>query len=281
MKIIDGKKTAILIREQIKQEIKANNLQVCLAVVLVGNNPASQIYVRNKKIACEEVGITSLEFLLDENTTQENLCELLDELSLREDVNGILLQLPLPKHLSAQEALKHIAVAKDVDGLTPANLGELFCGNTATVPCTPKGVIYLLKSACPDITGKNVLVIGRSNLVGKPLALLLLQENATVTVCHSKTNNLAFHTKKADIIISAVGKAKLVTKDMVKKDVIVIDVGTNRNENGKLVGDVDFAEVSKKASFITPVPGGVGPMTIAMLLENTLLLSKQQKKTSK
>lgn len=278
MTIIDGKSIAMKIKQEIKNELTQNKLEVCLAVVLVGNDPASQTYVRNKKIACEQVGIKSLEFLLEENVAQERLNELLDELSLRQDVNAILLQLPLPKHLNSQDALKHIVMLKDVDGLTPKNLGELFCGNTATIPCTPKGVLYLIKSVCPDITGKEVTVVGRSNLVGKPLAFLLLQENATVTICHSKSKDLSIHTKKADILISAVGKNKLITKEMVKDGAIIIDVGTNRDENGKLTGDVDFENVSKIASYITPVPGGVGPMTIAMLLQNSLILAKNQKK---
>ena len=278
MTIIDGKKIAMQIKEEIKTEIQKSKLHVCLAVVLVGNDPASQTYVRNKKLACEQVGIQSIEFLLSEDVSQEKLNMLLDELSTREDVNAILLQLPLPKHLSSQDALKHIVIAKDVDGLTSANMGELFSGNEATIPCTPKGVLYLIESVCDNLEGKEVVMIGRSNLVGKPLAFLLLQKNASVTILHSKSKDLAMHTKKADIVISAVGRMNLVTKNMIKKGVIVIDVGTNRNEEGKLVGDVDFAAVSKLASFITPVPGGVGPMTIAMLLQNSLLLAKQQQK---
>lgn len=276
MTIIDGKKIAMQIKEEISQEIKMNKIDVCLAVVLVGNDPASHTYVKNKKIACEQVGIKSLEFLLDENTSQEKLNGLLDELSKRADVTAILLQLPLPKHLSSQDALKHIVPLKDADGLTSANMGELFCGSPAVVPCTPKGVVYLIKSVCPDIAGKDVVVVGRSNLVGKPLAFLLLSENATVTVCHSKTKDLSVHTKKADILISATGRANLITKDMVKKGAVVIDVGMNRDATGKLTGDVDFENVSKIAGHITPVPGGVGPMTIAMLLQNTLILGKNK-----
>lgn len=277
MTIIDGKNIALKIKEEIREEIAQKKLDVCLAVVLVGADPASQTYVRSKKHACEQVGIRSLEFSLDENVKQEKLNELLDELSLREDINAILLQLPLPKHLKEQEALGHIDPKKDVDGLTPKNLGDLFCGNDAIVPCTPKGVLHLVLRVCPDIAGKNVTVVGRSNLVGKPLAFLLLGKNASVTICHSKTTDLSSHTRSADILISAVGKRNLITEDMVKEGVIVVDVGTNRDENGKLVGDVDFENVSKKASYITPVPGGVGPMTIAMLLQNSVLLAKNQK----
>lgn len=276
MTIIDGKKIAMQIKDELKQEIEKTALNVCLADVLVGKDPASQTYVKNKKIACEQVGIKSLEFLLGEDVSQEKLNSLLDKLCQREDINAILLQLPLPRHLNSQEALKHIDKAKDVDGLTPANIGELFCGNSAVVPCTPKGVLHLIESVCPNLEGKEVVVLGRSNLVGKPLAFLLLQKNATVTILHSKSKDLALHTKKADILISAVGKAGLISKQMVKKGAVVIDVGINRNAEGKLVGDVDFENVKKVAGFLTTVPGGVGPMTIAMLLKNSVELAKAQ-----
>ena len=272
--IIDGKALAEKIKEEIKNEIEQSKLDVCLAVVLVGENPASKVYVKNKKIACKKVGIKSIEVLLPENTTQETLEEKLDELSSDNHVDGILLQLPLPKHLDEKSALEHIVPGKDADGLTKQNMANLMMGNKGTIPCTPAGVLILAKSVVPDLTGKHVVVVGRSALVGKPAALLFLNENATVTICHSKTKDLAKETIKADILISAVGKIGLITKKHVKKGAVVIDVGITKDTDGKNKGDVDYDKVSKKASFITPVPGGVGPMTIAMLLKNTVELAK-------
>jgi methylenetetrahydrofolate dehydrogenase (NADP+)/methenyltetrahydrofolate cyclohydrolase len=276
--IIDGKAIATQIKQQIKQEIKATGIEVCLAVVLVGNNPASITYVKNKKIACEKVGIKSLEIWLDENTTQEQLNQKLDDLSENVHVHAILLQLPLPKHLNERQALTHIAQHKDVDGLTNASLGGTLSQDTQIFACTPKGVVHLIETVCPSLEGKHAVVVGKSNLVGKPLAVMLLNKGATVTVCHSKTVNLISHTRTADIVISATGHAGLITKKHIKKGAIVIDVGISKNQQGKIVGDVLFDEVAKKASYITPVPGGVGPMTIAMLLQNALILAKQQNK---
>ena len=239
-------------------------------MVIVGNDPASRVYVNNKKKACAEVGIYSEEYALPEETTEKQLLELIDELNKNDKINGILVQLPLPKHLDEKTVLYAIDPKKDVDAFHPVNVGRIMIGDFDFVPCTPAGVMELIAESGIDVAGKNCVVIGRSNIVGKPQAMLLLHKNGTVTICHSKTKDLPEITKKADILVAAVGRAKFVTKDMVKPGAVVIDVGMNRDENGKLCGDVDFAAVSEIADAITPVPGGVGPMTIAMLMKNTV-----------
>lgn len=271
MAIIDGKQYAATLRAEIREKIERAGIQPGLAVVIVGQDPASQIYVRNKIKACAEVGIRSFAYELPETATQEQLETLLEELAKSNEVHGILLQLPLPKGFDADSAMEKIPVEKDVDGFSKENLGLLTLHKERIVACTPSGIMKLLEHYKIDVTGKNAVVLGRSDTVGKPMAMLLLNANATVTVCHSKTQNLKEICQSADILVSAIGKAKYVTADMVKDGAIVIDVGMNRDENGKLCGDVDFDEVSKKASFITPVPGGVGPMTITMLMYNTCL----------
>lgn len=271
MKIIDGKSYAAELRAQLKTKIEKADRVPGLAVVIVGSDPASQIYVRNKIRACGEVGIKSYSYELPENATQEQVEALLDELAGDARINGILLQLPLPKHLNAESAMSHIPFEKDVDGFSPQNLGLLMLHKERVVACTPLGIMKLLEHEQVNLTGKHAVVLGRSDTVGKPMATLLLNANATVTVCHSKTTNLKEICKTADLIVSAVGKANFVTEDMVKDGAIVIDVGMNRDENGKLCGDVDFEKVKEKASLITPVPGGVGPMTITMLMYNTCL----------
>jgi len=277
--IIDGKALAKRIREDLKVEcekLKEEGIQPKLAVIMVGDNPASKVYVRNKSKACDQIGIEYEEHLLDENTTQQELDELIQKLNNTKEVNGILLQSPLPKHLNINQAFKNISYRKDVDGFTPSSLGKLVMGEDTFISCTPYGVIKMLEEYNIELTGKNVVIIGRSNIVGKPLSQCCLAKNATVTICHSRTTNLKEHTKRADILIVAIGKANFVTKDMVKEGAVVIDVGINRKEDGKLVGDVDFEEVEKVASHITPVPGGVGPMTIAMLMNNVLKAAKEQ-----
>ena len=271
MAIIDGKQYAATLRAEIREKIERAGIQPGLAVVIVGQDPASQIYVRNKIKACAEVGIRSFAYELPETATQEQLETLLEELAKSNEVHGILLQLPLPKGFDADSAMEKIPVEKDVDGFSKENLGLLTLHKERIVACTPSGIMKLLEHYKIDVTGKNAVVLGRSDTVGKPMAMLLLNANATVTVCHSKTQNLKEICQSADILVSAIGKAKYVTADMVKDGAIVIDVGMNRDGNGKLCGDVDFDEVSKKASFITPVPGGVGPMTITMLMYNTCL----------
>lgn len=267
--IMDGKATAEKIRAGIKAEVANIKTKPGLAAVLVGENPASKAYVEIKRKTCDEVGIYSELYKLPEETTEKELLQLIDKLNKSEKIHGILVQLPLPQHIREEKVLSAIALEKDVDGFSPVNVGRLFSGNEAVVPCTPKGVIRLLEEYGIELAGKNAVVIGRSNIVGKPTALLLLNRNATVTLCHSKTKNLIQYTKNADILVVAVGKPKLITADMVNEGAVVIDVGINRID-GKLVGDVDFESVRKKASYITPVPGGVGPMTVAMLIENTL-----------
>lgn len=271
--LIDGK----LISAQIKDELKAKTEELfasgkrvpTLAVILVGSDPASQVYVRNKKKACEYIGYKSLSYELDEKTTQEELLELIDKLNKDLEVDGILVQMPVPKHIDENAVIEAISPDKDVDGFHPVNVGKLCTGEKGFVSCTPAGIIQLLKRSNIDITGKECVIVGRSNIVGKPMMMLMLRENATVTVTHSKTKDIAEVCKRADILIVAIGKAKFVTKDFVKDGAVVIDVGINRNaETGKLCGDVDFDEVSQIASYITPVPGGVGPMTIAMLMYN-------------
>ena len=279
--IIDGKALAKKIRSNLKvecDELKTKGITPKLAVIMVGDNPASKVYVRNKSRACNEVGIEYQEYLLDENTRQEDLLNLIEKLNKDETVNGILLQSPIPEHLNINEAFKTITYLKDVDGFTPSSVGKLCIGEDTFVSCTPLGVIKMFEEYNIDLNGKDVVILGRSNIVGRPLIQCCLQKNATVTVCHSRTKSLEEHTKRADVIISAIGQPKFVTADMVKDGVIVIDVGINRDENGKLVGDVDFKNVEKKASYITPVPGGVGPMTIAMLMHNVIKATKEQYK---
>ena len=245
---------------------------------MVGNNPASKVYVRNKSKACNEVGIEYEEYLLEEDISQEELLELINKLNKNKEINGILLQSPIPQHLNINEAFKAISDLKDVDGFNPISVGKLCIGEDTFVSCTPYGVIRMFEEYNIDLTGKDVVILGRSNIVGKPLIQCCLQKNATVTVCHSKTKNIEEHTKRADVIIAAIGKSKFVTADMVKDGVVIIDVGINRGEDGKLTGDVDFENIEKKASYITPVPGGVGPMTIAMLMNNVIKATKEQYK---
>ena len=271
--IISGKVVSAAKREEIKNRVaalKENGKEVGLAVIIVGNNSASRVYVNNKKKACEEVGIRSFEYALPEETTQSELLELIEKLNKSSEVNGILCQLPLPSHIDEQAIINAIDPAKDVDAFHPFNVGHIMIGDYTFLPCTPAGIMEMLKFYNIDVNGKKCVVIGRSNIVGKPMAMLLLKENGTVEICHSRTNNLKEETLSADILVAAVGKAYFVTADMVKDGAVVIDVGMNRNEEGKLCGDVCYEEVEKKASFITPVPGGVGPMTITMLLENTV-----------
>ena len=279
MAIIDGKAVSRAVRERVAKETKAlkeKGIVPGLAVIIVGEDPASQVYVRNKEKACEEVGFFSEKFALPESTTQEELNALVKELNTRKDINGILCQLPLPKHLDDKEVINLIDPAKDVDAFHPVNVGAIMIGDYNFLPCTPAGVMELIHSTGVDVCGKKAVVIGRSNIVGKPMAMLLLHENATVEITHSKTQNLADITKEADILVAAIGKAKFVTADMVKDGAVVIDVGMNRDENGKLCGDVDFEAVKDKCALITPVPGGVGPMTISMLMQNTLTAAKIQ-----
>lgn len=269
--IIDGKAISAQIKDEVKEtisQLKAQGKSVCLAVIQVGNDPASSVYVGNKKKACAYVGIESLSYELAEETTQEELLSLIRELNEKKEVNGILVQLPLPGHIDENAVIRAIDPKKDVDGFHPQSVGALCIGQPGFVSCTPAGIIELLKRSGVEITGKEGVVIGRSNIVGKPMALLLLRENGTVTVAHSRTKNLKEVTKRADILIVAVGKPKMITRDYVKEGAVVIDVGIHRNENNKLCGDVDFEDVAPVCSAITPVPGGVGPMTIAMLMYN-------------
>ncbi|MBD5455980.1 MAG: bifunctional methylenetetrahydrofolate dehydrogenase/methenyltetrahydrofolate cyclohydrolase FolD [Lachnospiraceae bacterium] len=271
--IIDGKVISKQIKDELKEKaasLKSEGVSVTLAVIQVGNDPASTVYVNNKKKGCEYIGISSLSYELTEKTSEEELLSLIEELNGRKDVNGILVQLPLPAHIDEDKVIKAIDPVKDVDGFHPQNVGALCIGQPGFVSCTPAGIIQLLKRSGIKIAGKECVILGRSNIVGKPMSLLMLKENATVTVAHSKTANLEEVTKRADILIVAIGKPKMVTKDYVKEGAVVIDVGINRDENNKLCGDVDFDQVSPICSAITPVPGGVGPMTIAMLLNNCL-----------
>lgn len=275
--IINGKELAAKVRADVKEEVeelKKRNIHPRLAVIMVGNDSSSAVYVRNKSKACNETGIEFEEFLLEENTTKEQLLNLIEKLNLRKDIHGILLQSPIPKHLDIKEAFDAINYRKDVDGFHPINVGKLAIGEDCFISCTPAGVMKMLAEYQIQTEGKQAVVIGRSNIVGKPLAQCLLNQDATVTICHSKTKDLKEITKRADILVAALGKPKFVTEDMVKEGAVVIDVGINRNEEGKLVGDVDFEEVIKKASYITPVPGGVGPMTIAMLMTNVVKAAK-------
>lgn len=277
--IIDGKAISLQIKDELKEkaaQMKAQGTEVTLAVIQVGDNPASCVYVRNKKKGCEYIGIGSLSYELPEQTTQEELLSLIQELNERKDVNGILVQLPLPKHIDEDTVIKAIAPCKDVDGFHPQSVGALCIGQPGFVSCTPAGIIQLLKRSGIEIAGKECVVLGRSNIVGKPMSLLLLRENATVTIAHSRTKNLQEVTKRADILIVAVGRPKMVTKDYVKEGAVVIDVGINRDADNKICGDVDFDDVAPVCSAITPVPGGVGPMTIAMLLNNCIESVKLQ-----
>ena len=272
-KIIDGKQISLDIKNELKEKVakyKEQGIEITLAVVKVGNDPASAVYVRNKEKACEYVGINSKTLVLPEETTEEELLNVVKELNEDKNVNGILVQLPLPKHIDESKVLLTIDSTKDVDGFHPVNVGKMVIGEDTFLPCTPAGIIEMIKRTDIDIEGKEGVVIGRSNIVGKPMAMLMLKENATVTIAHSRTKDLKEVTKRADIIVAAIGKAKFVTADYVKEGAVVIDVGMDRDENGKLCGDVDFESVSKVASAITPVPGGVGPMTVTMLLVNCL-----------
>ena len=272
-KRIDGKAIAAQIKQELKEQVQQlakDNITVTLAVIQVGQDPASCVYVRNKQRTCEELGIHSLSYELEETTSEEKLLSLIQELNAREDVDGILVQLPLPGHINEKDVLNAIDPAKDVDGFHVVSAGSLLTGRTGFRPCTPYGVMKLLEEAGCDPAGKHAVVIGRSNIVGKPQALMLLEKNASVTIVHSRTTDLAEHTRRADILVAAVGRPKMVKADMVKPGAVVIDVGMNRDENGKLCGDVDYENVREVASAITPVPGGVGPMTIAMLMTNTV-----------
>lgn len=279
MKLIDGKAISASVREDIKaqiDELAAAGIKPGLAVIIVGDNPASRVYVNNKKKACAELGIMSEEYALPAETTEQELIQLIETLNSREDIDGILCQLPLPEHIDEKTVINTISPDKDVDAFHPVNVGKIMIGDYSFLPCTPAGVMELLRRSDIDVCGKNCVVIGRSNIVGKPQAMLLLHANATVTVCHSRTKNLAEICREADVIVAAVGKAYFVTADMVKEGAVVIDVGMNRNSEGKLCGDVDFDAVKDKASAITPVPGGVGPMTITMLMQNTLTSAKKR-----
>lgn len=272
-KIIDGKAISTAIKDELKEKVaayKEQGIEITLAVVKVGNDPASAVYVRNKEKACEYVGITSKTLALPEETTEEELLKVVEDLNHDRAVNGILVQLPLPKHIDESKILLAIDSRKDVDGFHPVNVGKMVIGEDTFLPCTPAGIIEMLKRSNIDIVGKECVVIGRSNIVGKPMSMLMLKENATVTITHSKTKDLKEVTKRADILIAAIGRAKFVTADYVKEGAVVIDVGMDRDEDGKLCGDVDFASVEPKALAITPVPGGVGPMTVTMLLVNCL-----------
>ena len=277
--IIDGKAISAAIRQEIKTETesfaKENGFRPGLAVIIVGEDPASQVYVRNKRRACEEVGFYSEAYELPADTTQEELNALVDKLNANEKIHGILCQLPLPKHLDENEVILRIDPKKDVDAFHPVNVGRIMIGDYSFLPCTPAGVMALLERSGIEISGKECVVVGRSNIVGKPQAMLLLHANGTVTVCHSRTKNLAEVCRRADILVAAIGKADFFTAEMVKDGAVVIDVGMNRRADGKLTGDVDFESVAPKASYITPVPGGVGPMTITMLMQNTLTAAKQ------
>ena len=277
--LIDGKKISQEIKDELKEkvaELKEQGISICLAVIQVGNNPASTVYVGNKKKACAYIGIESLAYELPEETTEEELLDLVKELNAKKEVNGILVQLPLPEHIDEDKVIKTISPEKDVDGFHPQSVGALSIGQKGFVSCTPAGIIELLKRSGIEIAGQECVVVGRSNIVGKPMALLLLRENGTVTVCHSRTKDLKEVTRRADILVVAIGRAKFVDADYIKEGAVVIDVGMNRDENGKLCGDVDFESAEKKAAAITPVPGGVGPMTIAMLMHNCVESAQMQ-----
>ncbi len=277
-KIINGKEISAAIRAEIKEGaerlVNESGVRPGLAVIIVGEDPASQVYVRNKKKACDEVGFYSETYELPADTTQEELNTLVDKLNNNDKIHGILCQLPLPKHLDENEVIMRISPAKDVDAFHPENVGKIMIGDYSFLPCTPAGVMALLERSGIEVSGKECVVVGRSNIVGKPQAMLLLHANGTVTVCHSRTKDLAAVCRRADILVAAIGKADFFTGDMIKEGAVVIDVGMNRRADGKLTGDVDFASVEPKASYITPVPGGVGPMTITMLMQNTLTAAK-------
>ena len=278
-KLINGKEVSSKVKEEVRietEKLLEKGIKPGLAVVIVGNDPASRVYVNSKKRACEEVGFNSFEYALPEETSQEELLQLVEKLNNDEKVDGILCQLPLPKHIDENKVLLRILPEKDVDGFHPYNVGLLSIGKADLKACTPAGCIELIKRSGVDITGKKCVVVGRSNIVGKPVGMLLLAENGTVITCHSKTKDIASVCREADILVAAVGIPKFITEDMVSDGVVVIDVGINRNEEGKLCGDVDFESVEPKASYITPVPGGVGPMTIAMLMKNCLTACKKQ-----
>lgn len=279
-KIIDGKAISAAIRAEISEEVKKmkaeKGLVPGLAVIIVGEDPASQVYVRNKAKDCEETGINSIVHALPENTTEEELLALVHKLNNDDTVHGIIVQLPLPKHLNSDIIINNIDVKKDVDAFHPYNVGKIMIGDYELLPCTPAGVMALLERSNIEVAGKNCVVVGRSNIVGKPQAMMLLHKNGTVTVCHSKTKNLAEICRSADILVVAIGRAKFIKGDMIKEGAVVIDVGMCRDENGKLCGDVDYESAEKKASYITPVPGGVGPMTRVMLLQNTLTAAKKK-----
>ena len=270
MILIDGKKISDNIRQELTEEVKKLQKEVGLAVLIVGEDPASKVYVRNKEKACEQIGIKSYRYAFPAETTEEELKETITKLNRDPAVSGILVQLPLPKHLNERKILGFITPEKDVDGFSPYQIGKLLLGEDCLVSCTPQGILRLLKAYDISIAGKHAVVVGRSNIVGKPVSLLMLKENATVTICHSRTKDLAEVTKQADILIVAIGKANFITADMVKEGSVVIDVGINRTPDNKLCGDVDFENVAKKCSYITPVPGGVGPMTVTCLMCNTL-----------
>ena len=276
--ILDGKVVSAAVKQEVKTEVEAlkqKGISVGLAVIIVGDNPASRTYVNNKKKACAEAGIVSEEYALPESTTQAELLGLIDTLNKKDSIHGILCQLPLPKHLDEKAVIAAINPEKDVDAFHAVNVGHIMIGDYSFLPCTPAGIMEMLKYYNIPVAGKECVVIGRSNIVGKPMAMLLLQQNGTVTVCHSKTVHLAAVTARADILVAAVGIPKFVTADMVKDGAVVIDVGMDRDENGKLCGDVDFDAVAPKAAYITPVPGGVGPMTIATLLKNTVTAARK------
>lgn len=280
-KIISGKEVSEAVKLRVADEVKelkANGIEPCLAVILVGDDPASRVYVNNKKKACEFCGIRSLEYVLPAETTQEELVSLIEKLNEDKAVNGILCQLPLPKHLDEKTILNLIRPEKDVDAFHPENVGHIMIGDFNFLPCTPAGIMEMLRYENIDLDGKNCVVIGRSNIVGKPMAMLMLKENATVTICHSRTKNLKEVVAGADVIVAAVGRPNFVTADMVREGAVIIDVGINRMDDGKLCGDVDFEACKEKASYITPVPGGVGPMTIATLMQNTITATKIQAK---
>lgn len=278
-KIISGKEVSEAVKLRVSDEVKKlkeNGIEPCLAVILVGDDPASRVYVNNKKKACEFCGIRSLEYVLPAETKEEELIELVEKLNNDKSVNGILCQLPLPKHLDEKKVLNLIKPEKDVDAFHPENVGHIMIGDFNFLPCTPAGIMEMLRYENIDLDGKNCVVIGRSNIVGKPMAMLMLKENATVTICHSRTKNLKEVVAGADVIVAAVGRPNFVTADMVKDGAVIIDVGINRMDDGKLCGDVDFEACKEKASYITPVPGGVGPMTIATLMQNTITATRIQ-----
>lgn len=278
-KIIDGKVISAAVKDSVAKEVeqlKSKGYMPGLAVIIVGEDPASKVYVANKEKACEQIGMKSVKYALPENTTNEELLDLIDKLNKDDTINGILCQLPLPRHLDEKAVIDAIEPLKDVDAFHPVNVGKIMTGDYDFLPCTPAGIMEMLAYENIDIDGKTCVVIGRSNIVGKPMSMLLLHKNGTVTICHSRTKNLKDVCLTADILVAAVGKANFVTADMVKDGAVVIDVGINRLDNGKLCGDVNFAEVEPKASYITPVPGGVGPMTIATLMKNTLTAAKKQ-----